>query len=391
MERVPRTNIIVTLVVIAQFACTSLWFAGNAILPDLQTEFALSENAISNLTSTVQFGFIFGTLIFALLSISDRYSPSKVFFVCALFGAAANFLITLISSATHLFLLRGLVGFFLAGIYPVGMKITADYYEKGLGKVLGLLVGALVVGTALPHLLRVYNGSMDWHFVIYTTSSLAIVGGTLIFFFVPNGPFRKRGSKLDLSLCFAVFKNKKFRGAAFGYFGHMWELYTMWAFTPFIINYYNQLNNQTINVALWSFVIIAIGGTACAIGGYYSKLMGSSRIAFIALLVSCICCLVSFATFQLPVIFFVSFLMVWGMSVVTDSPQFSTLVAQFAPAEARGTALTIVNSIGFAITIVSLKLMDELISLFDPKIVFIVLSIGPLLGLMALSRAKIIE
>lgn len=391
MEQVPRTNTVVTLIVVAQFACTSLWFAGNAVLPDLQTEFALSENAISNLTSAVQIGFIFGTLIFALLSISDRYSPSKVFFVCALLGATANFSITLISNATHLFLLRGLVGFFLAGIYPVGMKISADYHEKGLGKVLGLLVGALVVGTALPHLLKVYNGSLDWHFVVYATSSLAIVGGAFVFFFVPNGPFRKKGNRLDLSLCFTVFKHKKFRGAAFGYFGHMWELYTMWAFTPFMLSYYNQQNNETINVALWSFAIIAIGGLACTLGGIYSKSIGSSRIAFIALLASCVCCLVSFAAFQLPVIPFIFFLLVWGMAVVADSPQFSTLVAQFAPAEARGTALTIVNSLGFAITIVSLKLIDELVLRFDPKIVFIALAIGPILGLLALSRAKIIE
>lgn len=391
MEQDPKTNTIVTLIVIAQFACTSLWFAGNAILPDLQTEFALSENAISHLTSAVQFGFILGTLIFALLSISDRYSPSKVFFVCALLGSACNFSITLISNATQLFLLRGLVGFFLAGIYPVGMKISADYHEKGLGKVLGWLVGALVVGTALPHLLRVYHGSLDWHFVIYATSLLALIGGTLIFLFVPNGPFRKKGGKLDLSLCFTVFTHKKFRGSAFGYFGHMWELYTMWAFTPFILNYYNQQHDQTINVALWSFFIIASGGLACTLGGYYSKTMGSSRIAFIALLVSGVCCLISFASFQLPATLFIIFLFVWGMSVVADSPQFSTLVAQFAPPEARGTALTIVNSIGFAITIVSLTLMDRLLDQFDPKMVFIVLAIGPALGLMALARAKIIE
>jgi MFS family permease len=391
MEKVPKTDKIVALIVLAQFACTSLWFAGNAILPDLQNEFTLSANSISNLTSAVQFGFIIGTLIFALLSISDRYAPSKVFFVCALAGAAANFSITLISNASLLFLLRGLVGFFLAGIYPVGMKISADYHEKGLGKVLGLLVGALVVGTALPHLLRVFNGSFNWHFVIYATSSLAIIGGALIFFFVPNGPFRKQGGKLDLSLCFAVFKHKKFRGAAFGYFGHMWELYTMWAFVPFMLIYYNQHQGHQLDVALWSFIIIAIGGVACAMGGYYSKSVGSSRVAFITLLISGICCLISVASFQFPMFLFILFLMVWGMAVVADSPQFSTLVAQFAPGEARGTALTIVNSIGFAITIVSLQLLDVLLTYFDPKIVFTSLAIGPVLGLIALRRAKIIE
>ena len=392
MERAPKTRIVVTIIVLAQFACTSLWFAGNAILPDLQNEFSLSESSIGNLTSAVQIGFILGTLLFALLSISDRYSPSKVFFVCALLGATSNVLITLTSNASLLFLFRGLVGFFLAGIYPVGMKISADYHEKGLGKVLGLLVGALLIVTAFPHLLSIFNGTLDWHFVIYTTSIFAVLGGAAIFFFVPNGPFRKKGSKLDLRLCFVVFKEKKFRGAAFGYFGHMWELYTVWAFTPFIINYYNLYHQQNLlHVSWWSFVIIASGGIACAIGGYYSKSVGSSKIAFITLLISGVCCLISFASYQFPAVIFVVFLLIWGMSVVADSPQFSTLVAQFAPAEARGTALTIVNSIGFAITIVSLKLMDTMLTHFDPKVVFTVLAIGPAFGLVALSRAKIIE
>ncbi len=391
MEKAPKTSTVVTIIVLAQFTCTSLWFAGNAILPELQIEFALSENSIGNLTSVVQIGFILGTLLFALLSISDRYSPSKVFFVCALLGAVANLATTLIANAALLFLLRGLVGFLLAGIYPVGMKISADYYEKGLGKVLGLLVGALVIGTALPHLLSTFNGALNWHFVIYATSLLALLGGSVVFFFVPNGPFRRKGSKLDLRLCFAVFRDKKFRGAAFGYFGHMWELYTMWAFIPFIISYYNLHNHQNLLVSWWSFIIIAGGGVACAIGGYYSRSLGSSKIAFITLLISGACCLLSFAAFQFPVFIFIGFLLVWGMSVVADSPQFSALVAQFAPAEVRGTALTIVNSIGFAITIVSLKLMDGLLVQFDPKYSFVILAIGPALGLMALTRAKIIE
>lgn len=390
LKKISESTFVIPIIVFAQFVCTSIWFAGNAIIPDLQNEFHLTNYAVGNLTSSVQFGFIIGTLIFALLSVSDRFSPSKIFFICALAGATANLLITFASQTWMLFIIRWLVGFFLAGIYPVGMKISADYREKGLGKVLGYLVGALVIGTALPHLLKSYN-PVSWHYVIYATSFLAIMGGSMILFFVPDGPFRKQGGKLQLSACFVVFREKRFRAAAIGYFGHMWELYTLWAFIPLILAHYNFLHSTNLNVGIWSFIGIAIGGIACVIGGYLAKNMGSARTAFIALFISGLCCLMSFFSFQLPLIGFLLFIMLWGMSVVADSPQFSTLVAQYAPPQVRGTALTIVNSIGFAITIVSLQMMNLLLANFDLRIVFIFLAIGPLLGLIALRHAKLIE
>lgn len=382
---------ILPLIVFAQFACTSLWFAGNAVLPELQQAFHLSVSSMGNLTSSVQLGFILGTLVFALLSISDRFSPSKVFFVCAIAGAIVNFSSTLVSSSSSLFMLRGSVGFFLAGIYPVGMKISSDYHEKGLGKALGYLVGALVVGTALPHLIRILSASLNWHMVIYSTSALAILGGCIVYLFVPDGPFRKQGSKFDLSLCFTIFKKKEFRSAAFGYFGHMWELYTVWAFIPFLIIYYNTQNTSQLNVGLWSFITIASGGVACVLGGYWAEKRGSSKTAYLALLISGVCCIFSIFSFQVPTSIFLLFLILWGASVVADSPQFSALIAQHAPVQGRGTALTIVNSIGFAITIPSLQIMTVLVERFDPNIVFASLAIGPLLGLMAMGRSKIIE
>lgn len=372
------------LIVFAQFACTSLWFAGNAVLPELQQAFSLPASSLGSLTSSVQLGFILGTLLFALLTISDRFSPSKVFFVCALGGAIVNFSITLITSPTLLFLLRAMVGFFLAGIYPVGMKISADYHEKGLGKALGYLVGALVVGTAFPHLIRMFSATLNWHVVIYSTSFLAIVGGCIVFMLVPDGPFRKKGSKLELSACFIVFKEKKFRGAAFGYFGHMWELYTLWAFIPFLLTRYNALHHEHLNVGLWSFLSIASGGVACVWGGYVSGKKGSAKTAFVALLLSGTCCILSTVFFQLPPFFFLVFLIIWGMAVVADSPQFSALIAKHAPMQTRGTALTIVNSIGFAITILSLQFMTILVEHFNPSLVFASLVIGPLLGLIAM-------
>lgn len=382
---------VLPIIVISQFCCTSLWFAGNGVMNDLVNAFQLNATALGYLTSSVQLGFIAGTLIFALLTIADRYSPSKVFFVCAIIGSLFN-LGVIIESNTVFSLLsfRFLTGFFLAGIYPVGMKIAADYYQKGLGKSLGFLVGALVIGTAFPHLLKGLTIGFPWRVVIIFTSCLACLGGLLMLLFVPNGPYRKSNQKFDFSAWLKVFKIKKFRSAAFGYFGHMWELYAFWAFVPVILKNYSVTHpNVTFNIPILSFIIIGVGGIACVIGGYLSQLFGAKKIATTALLLSCICCLIS--PFLLNISYspaLIIFLIFWGMVVIADSPLFSTLVAQNALPESKGTALTIVNCIGFSITILSIQLINILNVSWNPKYVYIILAIGPVLGLIALYEKK---
>lgn len=378
---------ILPIIVIAQFFCTSLWFAGNGVLISLIGYFNLGENSFGNITAAVQFGFIIGTLLFAILTLTDRYSPSKVFLWCAILGAIFNLGIVWEGNGwTSILLFRFFTGFFLAGIYPVGMKIAADYFDKGLGKSLGYLVGALVLGTALPHLLKWLSAVFPWQYVIYATSVLAVLGGLLMVFLVPNGPFRKQSQQLNFTACFSVFKKKDFRAAAFGYFGHMWELYTFWAFVPFLLGLHAELQgNYAFPVSFWSFWVIAVGGLACVLGGYISERSGTKRTAAIALFLSGICCLVSpLLLLYAPTPVFLVFLLFWGMVVIADSPLFSTLVAQNAPIEIKGTALTIVNSIGFAITIVSLQAIPLLQKLITNEYLFMVLALGPLFGLLAL-------
>ncbi|WP_396591715.1 nitrate/nitrite transporter [Allomuricauda sp. R78024] len=382
---------ILFIIVIAQFFCTSLWFAGNGVLISLIAHFNLGENSLGNITSAVQFGFIIGTLLFALLTLTDRFSPSKVFLWSAILGAIFNLGIIWEGSGwTSILIFRFLTGFFLAGIYPVGMKIAADYFNKGLGKSLGYLVGALVLGTALPHFLKWLSAVFPWQYVIYTTSALAVLGGVLMVVLVPNGPYRKPSQHLNFTACFSVFKKKDFRAAALGYFGHMWELYTFWAFVPILLGLHAEWQGHNLfRVSFWSFWVIAIGGLACVLGGYISQRRGTKRIAATSLFLSGICCLVSpFLLLYASTPVFIAFLLFWGMVVIADSPLFSTMVAQSAPVEIKGTALTIVNCIGFAITIVSLQVIAALQDVIPTQYLFTVLALGPILGLWGLFKKR---
>lgn len=370
-------------IVFAQFAGTSLWFAGNAILKELQLEWQLPKDALATVTSSVQLGFIFGTFTFALLSIADRFKPSWVFLFCALIGSALN--VSLIFLPPTYFILlsaRFLTGIFIAGIYPVGMKIASDWFEGKLGKALGYLVGALVLGSAFPHLLNYTGSSLSWEFVLIGTSILAILGGLAMVVFVGEGPHRRKGAKFNPAKIFEVFKVREFRSAAFGYFGHMWELYTFWAFLPVLLVYYNETHNTNLSASLYTFIIMAIGAFGCVLGGFISVKKGSTKVAFMFLLISGILCVLSPLIFNLNEIAFIVILLVWGFAVIGDSAQFSSLTAQTAPKESVGTAITIVVSIGFLLTIPSIQLLGYLAAVIDTKWLMFSLFVGPLFGLI---------
>lgn len=380
---------VLLIIVLSQFLCTTLWFVGNAVMPDVAAIYGLDPLFFATQTSAVQLGFITGTLLFAILSVADRFSPSRVFFISAVAASACNLgLLVSDGSTGSMLLLRTLTGFFLAGIYPVGMKIAADYFDKGLGKSLGYLVGALVLGTAFPHLLRGYLTAFPWEYIITTSSCLALVGGALILVLVPDGPFRKQAGRVDLSAVATIFRARGFRSAAFGYFGHMWELYAFWAFVPSMLTIYrDQHAVADWSIPVLSFVVIGIGCFSCIGAGYLSLSIGERMTAALALAASCACCLLSplFLQINSPTVF-LGILIFWGIMVVADSPMFSTLVARNTDPLQRGTALTITNSIGFAITIAGIQALSWilLMDLVAVQYLFAFLAIGPLLGLIAL-------
>ena len=386
-EKIPGH--VLPVIVLAQFAGTSLWFAGNAVINDLILELSLPEIFLGYITTSVQAGFICGTLLFAILNVADRFSPVRVFLLCAVAGSAANLTVMMAGSGQTLILARFITGFFLAGIYPVGMKIASDWHKEGLGRALGYLVGALVVGTAFPHLLKFAGGDLPWKMVIIGTSILSTAGGLLLYLTVPNGPHRAptAGFRFDVKAILRLFKNRNFRSAAFGYFGHMWELYTFWAFVPVLITAHLTIQaGSDLAVSLWSFFIIGIGGLSCIAGGYLSLSKGSKWVAVRSLIGSGICCLLIPLVFNLPTPIFLIWLLLWGVFVIPDSPQFSALVARSSDSSLVATGLTIVNSIGFALTIVSIQLVSYLWLSTGSVYIFMIILAGPLTGLFAIRK-----
>lgn len=382
---IQRPARILPIIILSQFAGTSLWFAGNAVLPDLQHSWGLPLDTLGDITAAVQLGFIAGTLIFAISALSDRFSPRLIFFSCALLGAAANGCSVLLDNdVTTLLGLRFATGFFLAGIYPVGMKIASGWYKADLGRALGFLVAALVAGTALPHLIRGMGTSLPWEGVTLAVSAVAAGGGVLMLALVPDGPHLSPGARFDPRALAAVFQSPRFRASAFGYFGHMWELYAFWAFAPALLAAYAQARGLSLNISLWAFAIIGVGSLSSAVGGVLSVRFGSARVARRLLSLSGLCCLLSPLAFMAPPLLFFAFLLLWGLAVIGDSPQFSALNAQSAPPERVGSALTIANAIGFGISVVSIQLLNSTIGWIEPQFLFVLLLPGPIFGLWSM-------
>lgn len=377
------TNLIVAIIVIAQFFCISVWFASNAVVEDLCLHFNLPLSYTAHLTTLVQVGFIAGTLVFTLFSVADRMKPTWLYFASALLAALFNYSIVFeFTTVSMILVLRFLTGFFLAGIYPVGMKIAADYFEKGLGKALSFVVSALALGTALPHLIKYLGIGMNWESVFTATSVLSITGGIMMLF-IKDGPFRKKAQSFQLKEIVKLVKNDQFKLGSFGYFGHMWELYALWVFTPVILTQYFQHHHlQSFDVSLWSFLIIGLGTIGCIVGGQIAHKLGATKIAFASLNLSLLCCFAFPFVFYTSPMVFIPFMLIWGIVVIADSALFSSLIANSVSRELKGTALTVSTCIGFGITIASIQLVGYLNTLFTSPFLYVVLAVGPVFAIV---------
>ena len=373
---------ILPILVLAQFAGTSLWFAVNAVMPDLQQQMGWPASAVGRLTSALQLGFIVGTLVFALLAIADRFSARRVFLFCAVAGALCTLgALMRIASFSELLLWRAATGFFLAGIYPVGMKIASQWFPEGLGVALGWLVGALVLGSASAHGIRALSVEVPWATVMMSVALLAAAGGLILFMAIPEPPsYTAISKKLEWQALATIWTDWRVRASVLGYFGHMWELYTFWVLVPLILA--TQLNGQALSLA--AFGVLGIGALGCIGGGWLAKRWGSARVATVQLSMSGICCLLAPWLMSAPLIWFLLWLAIWGITAAGDSPQFSTLTASNAPKHAVGSVLTLTNCMGFALSIVSIELFTSLAQEHQLASLLPWLGIGPLLGVLAM-------
>jgi len=370
------------VLVLAQLAGVSPWFAVNAVMPELQRDYGWAAADVGTLTSAVQLGFIAGTLVFALLAIADRFSPRRVFLLCSLAGAACTLAGAASAGSFQLLLLwRALTGFFLAGIYPVGMKIAAMWFPQGLGSALGWLIGALVLGSASAHAVRAAGAAWPWTGVFVVVAAAAALAGLLLFLAVPERPRPQgQGGGLQWRALASIWTDRKVRASVLGYFGHMWELYTMWVLVPAILA--TRLAGSTLSWA--AFAVLGAGAVGCVAGGWWARRLGSARVAAWQLSLSGACCLLAPWLLVAPDLLFGAWLLLWGVTVAGDSPQFSALTATNAPPQAVGSVLTLVNSIGFGISIVSIQLFVILAQTQPLGTLLPWLGLGPLLGVWAL-------
>lgn len=372
------------VIVIAQLFGTSLWFSANSAGDDLMRAWALDAADIGRLTIAVQLGFILGTLGFALSGLADRFAASRIFALCALLGAAANAGFALLAQGLADGLAwRFAVGLALAGVYPLGMKLVVSWVPQHAGAALAWLVGMLTLGTALPHGARALDAGWGWQATLLVSSLLALLAAGMIFA-LGDGPHlaRRPGApRLRLGEGLYALREPRFRASAFGYFGHQWELYAFWTLVPLLVT--AARGTEAGPPSGPAFAVIGIGAAGCVLGGLLSRRIGSARVAALALAVSALCCAIYPFASAWPPLLLAGLMLVWGASVVADSPHFSAMSARACAPESVGSALAFQNAIGFAITMASIELTTRLWPLIGDRVAWVLLP-GPVLGLIAL-------
>jgi MFS family permease len=373
------------LLALALVLSMTTWFSASAVIPQLRDDWNLSSSAAAWLTIAVQLGFVLGALLSSALNLADVFPPRLVIAGGCLGAAVANAGLAFAHGPRAAIPLRLAPGLFLAGVYPPALKLMATWFQRGRGVALGTLVGALTVGSALPHLVNGLGG-LDWRAVIWVTSALTLAGGVLVLAVVREGPFPFPRATFDPRQAGLVFRNRGVRLASLGYFGHMWELYAMWAW--FVVFASDELFSSRTAAAYATFAVIGAGGLGCWVGGVLGDRWGRERTTALMMAVSGACAIAIGLALDAPAWVVIAIGLVWGFTVVADSAQFSTLVTEHADQAYVGTALTLQLALGFTLTVATIWLIPVFEHAFGWRFAFAFLAPGPALGVLAMLRLQ---